>query len=312
MKPNIKLIAKILFIGIAFVFTIKWLGIEKRVFLSSDLVCPSFGNLSTIAIPKQSIYIDPIHSIKKIGIRNKLGEKKFYPASFLNGALFIKSQNELNEYLSIYADICGGKPPFYQSIDFVKIARIKNIENQRLENTKESRKDWRNFYAKEKRLISDKSFLENKIASLQSKLDRITPVSFNIIGKVAETTKDSLIVFGSAVPDSAKAKDNMGFVYNGVIILKNAKKSDIASPDYYSTKHVLAKDYYFVKRIDGRDTFGHFMPVSVYARNVKVTSPKVLSELRKEIANYESKLSKIELELKSMEHIEEHYLATVM
>jgi len=39
---------------------------------------------------------------------------------------------------------------------------------------------------------------------------------------------------------------------------------------------------------------------------------KVLSELRKEIANYESKLSKIELELKSMEHIEEHYLATVM
>lgn len=312
MKPNIKLIAKILFVGVAFVFTVKWLGIEKRTFLSSDLVCPSFGNLATLSIPKQSILTDPINSIKKVGIRNRLGEKKFYPISFLNGALFIKTQSELTEYLSIYADICGGKPPFYQSIDFVKIARLKKIETQRQERAISDRKDWKNFYAKEKRLISDKAYLENKVASLQSKLDRITPVSFNIIGKVAEKTKDSLILFGSAVPDSSRAKDNFGFVHNGVIILKNPKKSDIASPDYYSTKHVLAKDYYFVKRIDGRDTFGHFMPVSIYDRNVKVTNPKVLIALKKEIADYEAKLSKIESEIKNMERIEEQLFATAM
>ncbi len=314
MKLQNKLIIKILFLGLTFVVLIKWLGIEKRAYLSSDLVCPSFGNLPTLNIPKESITVSPINSSRRIGIRNKLGERKFYPLEFVDGAMFIKTKAELREYLTAYADICGGKPSFYNSIDYVKLARLKKVEAKRLENArnKMEHRQWGNFYAKEKRLNSDRSFLEKRISFLRNKLEHITPTSFKVIGKVAEKTKDSLIVFGSAIPDSSGLKDNNGFVQNGVIILKNAQKSDIVSPDYYSAKHVLAKDFYFVKRIDGRDTFGHYMPVSVYDRKVKVTSPKILSDLKKEISSYEKKLSLIEKELKDMERMEEHLIATAM
>ena len=173
-------------------------------------------------------------------------------------------------------------------------------------------KEWGNFYAKEKRLKTDKTFLENRISTLENKLERITPVSFKIIGKVAEKTKDSLIVFGSAIPDISGAKETAGFVHNGVLVLRNSKKSDIVSPDYYEAKHVLTKDFYFIKRIDGRDTFGHYMPVSVYDRNVKVTSPKTLSDLKKEISTYKNKLLFVEKELKNMERMEEQLIAGAM
>jgi hypothetical protein len=313
MKPKTKLITKIITLGIVFTILVKWLGIEKRNFLSSDLVCPSFGNLPTLNIPKESILIDPIDSSRKVGIQNKMGEKKFYPIEFINGALFINNKSELRQYLSIYAEVCGGKPSFYNSIDYVKLARLKKIENKRMENAKSQaeHKEWGNFYAKEKRLKTDKIFLENKISSLQNKLERLTPVSFKIIGKVAETTKNSYIVFGNAIPDNGNSGDNAGFVHNGVIILKNARKSDIASPDYYTAKHVLAKDFYFVKRIDGRDTFGHYMPVSVYDRNVKTTNPKILSEIKKDISSFQKKLSSVEKELKTMERIEEQLIAAM-
>ena len=314
MKPQTKLIIKIVCLGLAFTILIKWLGIEKRAYLSSDLVCPSFGNLPTLVIPKESISVDPNDGARRIGIRNKLGEKKLYPFELVNGALFIKTKIELREYLSAYGDICGGKPSFYNSIDYVKLARLRKIETKRLESArnKMEHKELGNFYAKEKRLSTDRSFLASRISSLRNKLERITPISFNIVGKVAETTKDSLIVFGSALPNAKSDKDNGGFVHNGVIILKNAKKTDIVSPEYYSAKHVLAKDFYFIKRIDGRDTFGHYMPVSVYDRKVKVTSPKTLSDIKREISITEKKLFSIEKELKDMERIEEQLIATVM
>lgn len=313
MKPKTKLITKIITLGIVFTILVKWLGIEKRNYLSSDLVCPSFGNLPTLNIPKESILIDPIDSSRKVGIQNKMGEKKFYPIEFINGALFINNKSELTKYLSFYTEICGGKPGFYNSIDYVKLARLKKIENKRMENAKSltEHTEWGNFYAKEKRLRTDKIFLENKISLLQNKLERLTPVSFKIIGKVAETTKNSYIVFGNAIPDNSRTGDNVGFVHNGVIILKNARKSDIASPDYYTAKHVLAKDFYFVKRIDGRDTFGHYMPVSVYDRNVKTTNPKILSEIKKDISSFQKKLSSVEKELKTMERIEEKLIAAM-
>lgn len=314
MKLHNKLIIKILFLGLAFVILIKWLGIEKRAYLSSELLCPSFGNLPTLQIPEKAILVDPIDSTKRIGVRNRHGEKKFYPLEYVDGALFIRNHKQLREYLSVYADICGGKPTFYNSIDYVKLERLRKIETRRQEVAKHKmeRKEWGNFYAKEKRLKSDKTFLENRISSLENKLERITPISFKIIGKVAEKTKDSLIVYGSAIPDISGAKETAGFVHNGVIILKNAKKSDIVSPEYYETQHVLTKDFYFVKRIDGRDTFGHYMPVSVYDRNGKVSNPKTLSDLKKEISTYKYKLLFVEKELKNMERIEEQLIATAM
>ena len=314
MKLQNKLIIKITILGLAFVILIKWLGIEKRAYLSSDLLCPSFGNLPTLQIPKNAILVDPIDSTERVGVRNRHGEKKFYPLEYVDGALFIRNQKQFREYLSIYADICGGKPAFYNSIDFVKIDRLRKIETKRQEFAKHKteKKEWGNFYAKEKRLKTDKSFLENKISSLENKLERITPVSFKIIGKVAEKTKDSLIVYGSAIPDISGEKQTPGFVHNGVIILRNSKKSDIVSPYYYEAKHVLTKDFYFVKRIDGRDTFGHYMPVSVYDRNVKVTSPKILTDLKKEISTCKNKLLFVEKELKKMERIEEQLIAGAM
>ncbi|MBP7281057.1 MAG: hypothetical protein KBA66_05740 [Leptospiraceae bacterium] len=314
MKLQNKLIVKITILGLAFVILIKWLGIEKRAYLSSELLCPSFGNLPTLQIPKNAILIDPIDSTKRVGVRNRNGEKKFYPLEYVDGALFIRSHKQLREYLSVYADICGGKPAFYNSIDYVKLDRLRKIETKRQEiaKNKMEQKEWGNFYAKEKRLKTDKTFLENRISTLENKLERITPVSFKIIGKVAEKTKDSLIVFGSAIPDISGAKETAGFVHNGVLVLRNSKKSDIVSPDYYEAKHVLTKDFYFIKRIDGRDTFGHYMPVSVYDRNVKVTSPKTLSDLKKEISTYKNKLLFVEKELKNMERMEEQLIAGAM
>ncbi|MBK8394621.1 MAG: hypothetical protein IPL26_05175 [Leptospiraceae bacterium] len=314
MKLQNKLIIKILILGLGFVILIKWLGIEKKAYLSSDLLCPSLGNLPTLQIPKEAVLIDPIDSSKRVGVRNRNGEKKFYPLEYIDGALFIRNHKQFREYLSVYADICGGKPPFYNSIDYVKLDRLRKIESKRQEiaKHKSERKEWGNFYAREKRLKSDKTFLENRISSLEKNLERITPVSFKIIGKVAEHSKGSLILYGSAIPDISASKDTAGFVYNGVIILKNAKKSDIVSPDYYETQHVLTKDFYFVKRIDGRNSFGHYMPVSVYDRNVKVANSKQLSNLKKDISTYKNKLLFVEKELKNMERIEEHLIATAM
>ena len=73
---------------------------------------------------------------------------------YVDGALFIRNQKQFREYLSIYADICGGRPSFYNYIDLVKIDRLRKIETKRQELTKHKNetKEWGNFYAKEKRL----------------------------------------------------------------------------------------------------------------------------------------------------------------
>lgn len=314
MRLQKRLIIKTLLLGLTFAILIKWLGIERRTYLNSELVCPSFGNLPTLRVPKKSILIDSTDSIQKIAILNKSGEKKLYPLEYLDGAMFLRDKNKFQEFLAIYSDICGGKPTFYNSIDFVKLNRLKKIEHKRYElaRSRTEFNEWGKFYAKEKRLQSDRAFLEKRISFLQNKLMHITPVTFQVIGKVAETTNNSLIVFGSAIPNTSSTKDSAGFVYNGIIILKNARKSDIVSPSFYETKHVLAKDFHFVKRIDGRDIFGHYMPVSVYDRTDKVPNYKILSEIKREISLCEKKLISVHKELKSLERIEVQLLATAM
>ena len=53
------------------------------------------------------------------------------------------------------------------------------------------------------------------------------------------------------------------------------------------------------------------MPVSVYDRKVKVTSPKIISDIKREISMTEKKLFSIEKELKDMERIEEQLIAAM-
>jgi hypothetical protein len=67
----------------------------------------------------------------------RLGEKKFYPFELVNGALFINNKSELQTIsFHLWQIVCGGKPSFYNSIDYVKLARLKKIENKRMENAK--------------------------------------------------------------------------------------------------------------------------------------------------------------------------------
>lgn len=126
--------------------------------------------------------------------------------------------------------IFAAASPLLQFYRLRKISPTQKIETKRLESArnKMEHKELGNFYAKEKRLSTDRSFLASRISSLRNKLERITPISFNIVGKVAETTKDSLIVFGSALPNAKSDKDNGGFVHNGVIILKMQRRQTLS------------------------------------------------------------------------------------
>ncbi len=310
---NKNLFIKSLLLLAALFMVIQIVGISRKQYISNSTICPNFGNLSQFKIPKKSIISSP-ESIK-VALLNKDGEKRQIPIRLLDGALFIKNKSEFSEFLNIYSDICGGRPDFYSSIDFIKLEKIQARENLRKSISEETKLGSNQFsrlqiQAKLDKLQKDKNFLETKIASAQKKIDSLTPVHYKIIGRIAEETDKSIIIFGSAIPDVSAKISTPGIVNNGVIILKNFAKKDMVSPKNSEFKHVLANNYKFIKRIDGRDTFGHYMPVHIFERQAIKSNRFEIFSLQANISQYQTKLNKVLTELNSIEIIEEKFIAS--
>ncbi len=303
MKPNYTslIVKSMILLGTLFLIT-HFMGLVPRTYISNSKICPNFGNLSELKLPARSILKSS--GFEEIAVLNKNGQKRQVPKNFFDSALFIKDRSEFKEFLVLYEDICGGKPKFLGSIDFVHI--------QKLKNKKEFSKDLssNNVFFKHKQLNTEKAILESKLFSDKKQLEKLTPISYKIIGKVAEEGDKSLIIFGSAIPDTSSKIPSDGFVNNGVIVLKNPKKKDIVSPKNSEFKHVIADDLTFLKRIDGRDSFGHYMPVYIFERkNFSVNREKIFS-IQASISKTQKKLNQIENEISSILQYEDKFLAS--
>lgn len=293
---------------------IQWLGLYGRTYLSHETVCPGFGNISLSSLPKSSIRELPGIKGRKVRIKNRFSEKKEYPLESISMALMISDRDSLQDFLETYREVCGGKPPFYSRIHFVSLDRLKGIEEKKQEflfKRQQNRENpgWNSLRDKFTQLQKDRAYFINRISHLNGKIEILSPTTYKIMGKVAEKSKNSLFIYGNAVPDKTDSIRGDGFVHNGVIILKNYKESDIVSPEYYEAKHVRAENYQFVKRIDGRDTFGHYFPFYVFERKANIVNSTQIKEIHSMISEYKNKLEKTEKKLKEMEKIEEALLA---
>jgi hypothetical protein len=304
MKPNFKtfFLKGSILIGTLFLITY-FMGLVPRTYISNSKICPEFGNLAEFKVPKKSILKSS--GFEEIAVLNKYAEKRQVSRNFFDKALFIKNRNEFQEFLSVYEDICGGKPKFLSSIDFVRLEKMKNRKE-----TKPNLVSSENFHQKLKKLNTEKVFLESKLSNEKKQLEKLTPIHYKIIGKVAEEGDRSLIIFGSAIPDSPSKLKSDGFVNNGVIILKNPAKKDIVSPKNSEFKHVIADDLSFFKRIDGRDSFGHFMPVFIFERKKFTLDKDKIFSIQASISKNQKKLNQIENEISSIIIHEDKFLAS--
>lgn len=278
------------------------MGLVPKTYLSNSKICPNFGNLSELKVHPRSILKSS--GFEEIAVYNKEGEKRQVPRHYFDSALFIKDSTEFKEFLSHYEDICGGKPKFLSSIDYVRLEKLKSRK------TKEHYISKTDLDAKFKKLNTEKAILESRINSDKKQLEKLTPISYKIIGKVAEEGDRSLIIFGSAIPDSPSKVKSDGFVNNGVIILKNPSKKDIVSPKNSEFKHVIADDLTFLKRIDGRDSFGHYMPVYIFERKKILLDKEKIFSIQASISRNQKKLNQIENEITSIVLYEDKFLAS--
>ena len=304
MKPNYtSLILKSLILLVTLFLITHFMGIAPKTYLSNSKICPNFGNLSELKVPLRSILKSS--GFEEIAVFNKNGEKRQVPRNFFDSALFIKDSSEFKEFLSYYEDICGGKPKFLSSVDFVRLEKLKNRKLP-----KESFLTRSDLDSKFKKLNTEKAILESRINSDKKELEKLTPINYKIIGKVAEEGDRSLIIFGSAIPDSPSKVKSDGFVNNGVIILKNPAKKDIVSPKNSEFKHVIADELTFLKRIDGRDSFGHYMPVYIFERKKVFINKEKIFSIQASISRSQKKLNQIENEITSIVLHEDKFLAS--
>ena len=309
MNKNQKLIvAKIFLLVGTFLVVYKLLGISHKKYLSNTQICPNFGNLSQLFIPEKSL-VNKLDSIK-VAVIDKKGDKRLVSKDHLDGALFIKNKDEFDEFLIEYEQICGGKPDFYSSIDFLKIQKLKTLEAKRknLSSLAEQSllaNQWR-------KLQFEKENLNKKISKLNHELAELKPLEYKIIGRLAEETPDSFIIFGSSIPESNNLHSTDGLVNNGIIILKRPSKKDIVSPNIAEYKHVLANHYKFVKRIDSRDSFGAYMPISIFERSKKKIDKTKIDKIEQSILAFQKKILKIDKNLRDIEQKEEKFLASTL
>jgi hypothetical protein len=309
MNKNQKLVvAKIFLLVGTFLVVYKLLGISHKKYLPNSQICPNFGNLSQLFIPERSL-VNKLDSIK-VAVLDKKGDKRLVSKEHLDGALFIKSKEEFEEFLNQYDEICGGKPDFYSSIDFLRIQKLKTLEAKRknlssLAEQSSLANQWR-------KLQSEKENWNKKIYKLNNELSELKPLEYKIIGRLAEETPDSFIIFGSSIPESNNLHSTEGVVNNGVIILKRPSKKDIVSPHIAEYKHVLANHYKFIKRIDSRDSFGSYMPISIFERSKKKIDKAKIDKIEHTILVIQKKILKIDKNLKDIEQKEEKYLASTL
>lgn len=245
-------------------------------------VCPYLGDLQPKQIPSQSILSMSGAKFGTVLLLSKKGEKLSVPETWVRKARYIKTQEELDSFLSLYSSICGGKPPYLHLIASHQERNLRGKESLRHSKLESQRfagslkHSWKDRLEKRKQVA-------NRIEKMKSDLARLDTPHFQILGKVLSIKGNDLIVYGSSFPKGARNLDTPGFVYNEIIIIQNYKKSDIVSPPDFVTRHVQAEDLVFVGHIS-QDS----IPVTIFRHfNKSDTIPKVQklkNQIREEMA----------------------------
>jgi hypothetical protein len=263
--------------------------LKNITYLSKKDLCPNLGDLQPRQIPDNSTYLDYFSADRKVRIQDSKGAIHKVSETTLRLARRIESTTEKDQFLKLYDRVCGGKPTFLNSMIASQKEKLNSIHN--IQKTSRDRKRFERSLSK---FHGSKTDLQKKVQHIKSKLEKEEPIRFQVMGKVlAEKGKD-LILFGSSFPQKSSQLQIPGFVYNGIIILQNHKKTDIKSPDNYEVKHVQALDLEFVKRMSEKNILGENLPIYVFRHKKNTLQEQKIAKLQKELKENLDLLASIE------------------
>ncbi|MBP9097159.1 MAG: hypothetical protein KBG21_11150 [Ignavibacteria bacterium] len=200
------------------------------------------------------------------GSFGKIEEKYLFDAASIN------NEKEYQEYLSHYSVICGEKSPNLHSIPFHQIIaekeKKKRISEEKAIKLPELTNQLIKLEKECEKCKSELSNLKEKAEILKEKIPKIVVTSFQIVGDLTEKSKDGkeFALFGSAIPQSGNMLQK-GLTNQGMIILKNAEQSDIATPEHFRPEKVLTIGYYS-KSFFTTTKFGKRIEVNVFTKDI--------------------------------------------
>jgi hypothetical protein len=222
---------------------------SEGYYLTQKQLCPDFGDINLSRVPSYAVIFDRTGNQKKLAVKNQFGEFFYVPERIASRALEIRNKREYDNFISIYKSICGGIPSFKHQIAYLRDEILR-----RRSETKMLAKIEIPEFGSYKPVDETKSIVK----------DTSSERGFQVLGKVLFQKGKNLVLYGSSLPNKTATLLVPGFVSNGIILLKNFKPEDIASPPGFESKHVQANNLEYVGLVTGEKIISERIPVYVF------------------------------------------------